>query len=133
MPSSASSSTALHPLSLHDALPILKTSQVTFADLFLIRSHAANVVRVLFHNVCIKIVEQTAHFVGMFLVHAKDDGLVVSVGLLKEVRQVLCNSFGTRTERKTLFEISCVVFLVRNFAAVFVELAFGWTPPRGVC
>ena len=59
----------------------------------------AHVVRVLLHEVGVAVVERPPHLLGVFLVHAEDDGLGEAVGLLQEVGQVAGDGLGAGLQR----------------------------------
>jgi len=99
---------------------------------FFVRSDSANVVRVLLDDVRVQVVEELPHFVGVFLVHAEDEGFVVGIRPLQEVRQVFGDGFRPRAEGEAFLELRRVEFLVGDFAAELVDLAFRRTPAGGI-
>ena len=80
----------------------------------------------------IEVVEGGAHFVGVFLVDAEDDGLGEAVGLFQEIGEVAGDGFGAGSERDDALEVGRLIFVVGNLAAVAVEVAFARAPAGGI-
>ena len=79
--------------------------------------HADNVIRVLLHQIRVQIVEREAHVLGVFLVNAKDDGLVESPVRFEEIGEVASDGFGARKKRDLSLEILGGVFGIGNLTS----------------
>ncbi len=55
-------------------------------DCLFIGDNPGGVIRVLFYQVRVEVIQGLAHLFGMLLVYTKDDGFPVSVGFLRENR-----------------------------------------------
>lgn len=72
----------------------------------LIRSHPADVIRVLAYQILVEVGECPSHLVGMILIHAKNDSLGKTVGLSQKVIQVTGNGLNYLTGRCYFFSNS---------------------------
>ena len=113
-------------------LDVLEAAQVPAADVALVGGDAADVVRVLLHEVGVQVVERAPHLVGVLLVDAEDDRLGEAVGLLQEVGEVRGDGLGAGPQRDDALEVLGLVLLVGDLAAVAVELALARAPAGGV-
>jgi hypothetical protein len=111
---------------------VLEALHVALADVALVGGDAADVVRMVADEVGIQVVEGGAHFRGVFLIDAEDDGFREAVGLVHEVGEVAGDDLGAGAQQDDAFEIGGVVFVVRDRAAVAVEFVPGRPPARGV-
>src|SRR5581483_8649049 len=68
----------------------------------------------------------------VLLVHTKNDGFGKSIGLFEKVSQVLRNRLGACAQGDDTFEISGLVFVVRNLAPVAVNFILARSPTRCV-
>ena len=84
------------------------------------------------HEVGVQVVEGGAHFGGVFLVHAEDDGLGEAVGLLQEIGQVAGDGLGAGAQGDDALEVGGGVYLVGNCAAVAVEVVLARAPAGGI-
>jgi hypothetical protein len=92
---------------------VLKPLHVAAADVAFVGGDAADVVGVgpsrgRPHKVGVQVVEGGAHFGGVFLVHAEDDGLGEAVGLFQEIGEVRATAW-VRARRATRRSKSAVV------------------------
>ena len=115
-----------------ERLQVLEPAQVAAADVAFVGGHAADVVRMLLHEVGVQVVERPAHLVGVLLVDAEDDGLGEAVGLLEELGQVPGDGLGAGAQGDDALEVLGLVFVVGDLAAVAVELALARPPAGGV-
>ena len=66
----------------------------------------------------------------MFLIHTEDDGFAETVGLFEEVGEVAGDGLGSGLQGNNPFKVPGMIFVIRNGAAVTIQLAkFG--PPTG--
>ncbi len=112
------------------AVHVLKPVEVAAPDVAFVGGDAAHIVGILPDEVGIEIGNATPHFVGVFLIDAKDDGFGEAVGLLEELGQVAGDGFRPGTQRDRLLEILGLVFIVRDGAAVAVQFILA-RPPAG--
>ena len=63
-----------------------------------IGGYPADIIRILLHQVGIEVVQGPAHLVGVFLIHAEDDGLGKAVGLLEEVGEMSGDGLGAGSQ-----------------------------------
>ena len=113
-------------------LHVLELGSVGASDVALVRGHPADVIGMIPHRVRIQRRESLAHLEGVLLVHAEDDGLRVSVRLLEEPRQMPRDRPGPGLQRDHALEFGGVVFGIRDFPAVPVQLALVRPPAGGV-
>ena len=83
-------------------------------------------------QVGVQVVERGAHFGGVLLINAEDDGLGEAVGLFQEIGQVPGDGLGAGAQGDAALEVGGGVNLVRDFAAVAVEIVFAGAPAGGV-
>ena len=82
------------------------------SDVALVGGDAADVVRMLRHEVGVQVGQRRAHLAGVFLVDAEDDGLGEAVGLLQEIGQVPGDRLGAGAQGNDPLEILGLVFVV---------------------
>src|ERR1051325_9988148 len=92
--------------------------------------HAADVIRVLFDEVGVQVVDCSPHFVGVFLVNAEDDGFIKAPVLPHKLREVSRDGLGACAEADRPLEVFCVILLVRYHTPVAISLPLVW-PPSG--
>ena len=100
------------------------------ANVPFIGGHPADIIRILLHQVGIQVVQGPAHLIGVFLIHAEDDGLGKAVGLLEEVGEVPGDGLGAGPQGDDALEILGVIFLIGDLPAIAVQfsLASGRQP-----
>ena len=113
-------------------LDVLEPAQVPAPDVALVGGDAADVVRVLLHEVGVQCGERLAHLARVLLVDAEDDGLGEAVGLLQEVGQVPRDRLRARAQRHDPLEVLGLVFVVGDRAPVAVQVAPRRPPSRRV-
>ena len=83
-------------------LEFLEASEMAPADVAFVGGDAAHVVGMLSSTrSAFRLLSSPPHLVGVFLVHAEDDGLGEAVGLLEEIREVPRDGLGARSQRET--------------------------------
>jgi hypothetical protein len=114
----------------HQRVHVLEPAEVAPADLALVGGDAADVVRVLPHQVRVEVGESRAHLAGVLLVHAEHDGLGEAVGLPEEVGQVLSDRSRAGSQGDDAFEVLRLVLVVGNGPPVAVPVDHAG-PPAG--
>src|SRR2546428_11854899 len=97
-------------------------------DLPLFSRHATDIIRILLRQIAIQIVQRPSHLVGMFLVHAEDDGLRDPVVLLEELGQVAGDGFRPRAQGYDPLKVLRVIFLIGYLATIAIKIALARTP-----
>src|ERR1039458_7796514 len=100
-----------------------EAAQIAATNVALIRNHAHDVIGMLLGEVAVAVIDRLAHFLGVLLVHAENDGLRKAISFLHEVRDVAGDGKRTRLKRDEPLEIRRAIDAVRDLAAVAVELS----------
>src|SRR5713226_554301 len=102
------------------------------SDLAFIRSDTADVVRMPGDKVAVKIDKRLPHLACVFLVYAKDNRFGEAIRLFQEVGKVTGDGMGARPECHHTFKILGLVFIIRDRAAIAVNLVTAGAPSSGV-
>ena len=116
----------------HARIHVLEPAEVTASDVALVGRDATHVIRILRDQVVVEVGERSPHLARMFLVHAEDDGLGESVGLVEEVGEVPGYGLGPSPERDDTLEVLGLVLVVGDRPAVAVQLILARSPAGGV-
>ena len=109
-------------------LHVLELRPMGRADIALVRSHPADIVRMPLHQVCVQIGQCTAHFQGVFLIDTKNDGLGEAVGVFEKIGQMAGYGLGTLAQGDNTLEALGGIFPVGNHPAIAVHLAATRSP-----
>lgn len=99
-----------------------------FGGVALVGGDAADIVGILLSEVGVEVGNAPPHFVSMFLIDAKDDGLGKAVGLLEKPGQVAGDGFRPGAQRDRLLKILGLVFIVGDGAPVAVQFIAARSP-----
>jgi hypothetical protein len=105
-----------------------EAAEVPAADIALISCHAADIVRVLPHQVGVEHDDGLAHLGRVFLVDAEYDRLGEAVGVVRERVEMFRDRLGSGEWGDDALEIIRAVFVAGNLASIAVEIALSRSP-----
>src|SRR5215475_3087681 len=97
---------------------LLKFAQIAPANRAFFGGDPANIVRVLFYEVVVQVVQCAPHLIRMLLIDAKHDRLGEAICLFKKVSKIPSDSFSPSFKGDGSLKIHCLILGIRYVAPV---------------